>query len=111
LLSGGSGRLGLDRQPRIAANVVELAGAGHHPKHQLAVDELDLDAADAGGTVFSQGGQRLVPPGIENPPHARGQFRLGAFDITLAGHGYEGSGVGSAGLEPSTSSLDRCHHQ
>ena len=81
----------VDGEARIALKVERLDGAPHAAEPELAVVELDLDAADARRAVPAQCGERLVLVGIEELSSPRGELgrvRLGLVPARLVAGGY-----------------------
>jgi hypothetical protein len=61
--------------------------AAHRAELQLAIDELALDARDAGRAVRAERRDRLVATGIEQLANPPGELRLGLLDLPPGGHG------------------------
>src|SRR6266581_9228621 len=76
----------VQREPRIPAQVRALARVRHRAEGELAVLEGRLDPGDPRRPVGSQGGNRLVPAPVEEPPHALRELRFRALDVLPRRH-------------------------
>jgi DNA-binding MarR family transcriptional regulator len=70
----------------IPAEVRALARARHRSEDQFAVLEGRLDPGDPRCPTGSHGGDRLVPVGVEQRPHALRELRLCLLDIPPCRH-------------------------
>jgi hypothetical protein len=68
-------------EPWIATQIRALACSRHRAERQLSVLKCRLDPGDPGGSVGSQGGDRLVPVRIEQAAHVLRELRLRALDV------------------------------
>jgi hypothetical protein len=76
----------VQREARVAPQVGPLARARHRAERQLPVLELGLDPADPRRPVGAQGGDRLVPVGVEHPAYPCGELRFRRLDLAPGGH-------------------------
>ena len=83
--AGWNGRP-VDREAWVALQIGSFACAGHRAELQLAIDELALDARDAGRAVRAERRDRLVATGVEQRVNPARELRLGLLDLLPGGH-------------------------
>jgi hypothetical protein len=71
----------------IPTQVRPLSSAGHRSKSEIAPRDLALDTRDTGRAIGTQRRDRLVPTGIEQPPHLGSELWLGILDALPRRHG------------------------
>ena len=82
----GVPRDAVQHDPRIAPQVLTLAGLRHRPDPQLAVVEVRIGAAQPRRAITTDGAQHRVRRRRQDGADAIGEVRFDALDVVEAGH-------------------------
>lgn len=72
---------GMERHPRIAAQIGGFDRTRHHAHDDVAIAEFDLDPTDPWRPVAAEGGEGLVTPEVKYLAHPLGECRFRGGEV------------------------------